>query len=165
MQCLYCKKRLWLFFSEERPFCSKLHEVAYHDEVSAMRRLTEFKDPTEPPAIRARIDRQSRTQPIAVPPVCNFVVERCLPKPAAAALAESPVLLEAEPFDAPIQFPSSRRSLVGFTLEFATEPCEYVAVLPNETGVTCRVPSKRSRRIPPRSPAAFSLRTHRRRVR
>src|SRR5580693_9258376 len=42
MHCLYCKKRLWLFFSKEREFCSKLHEATYHEELSAMNRLMEF---------------------------------------------------------------------------------------------------------------------------
>jgi len=43
MQCLYCKKRLGLFASKKRPFCSKLHEDWFHDEQSgtAIRRLLE----------------------------------------------------------------------------------------------------------------------------
>jgi hypothetical protein len=48
MHCLYCNKRLWLFFSKERLFCSKVHEAAYYDELSAMDRLMEFTVPAEP---------------------------------------------------------------------------------------------------------------------
>src|SRR3984957_13564338 len=61
MHCLYCNKRLWLFFSKERLFCSKLHEAAYYDELSAMDRLKEFTVPAGP-AERPR-DRRPETVP------------------------------------------------------------------------------------------------------
>jgi len=174
MHCLYCNKRLWLFFSKEQPFCSKLHEAAYHDELSAMRRLMEFTVPVEPPKgpatadqIRSQRERESRIPmvwPVAVPPLCNFIVDRG-PKPVTADLAATSVPLEAEPFTGPIQFPSSSRGVIGFTLDSAIEPAGEIAAIPNERIAACHVRSKRSRRTPPRNPAAFSSRTHRRRLR
>jgi hypothetical protein len=172
MHCLYCKKRLWLFFIKG-PFCSKLHEVAYHDEQSgaAMHRLMESAIPVEPPAIPAalaQVHRESkipRVQPVAVPSLCNFFVERDRPKPVALDLAATAVLPEAEPFTGLIQFPSSSRSVVDLTLDSATQPAGETRARVNETNAACRLQSRRSRRIPPRSPAEFSLRTHRRRVR
>ncbi len=49
MQCLYCKKKLGLFASKKRQFCSQQHEVAYHDEQSGLA-LRRVLDPlfTEP---------------------------------------------------------------------------------------------------------------------
>src|SRR5258708_38411396 len=53
MQCLYCHKRLGLFASKKRPFCSQLHEEWYQDEQSGslIRRLRdpfEFAPPQSP---------------------------------------------------------------------------------------------------------------------
>jgi hypothetical protein len=171
MYCLYCKKRLWMFFSKERLFCSKLHEAAYHDGLSAMNRLMEFSVPVEPPkgpatadqkrSLRERESRMPMVWPVDVPPLsnlmlCNLVVTWGR-KPVAADLAATAVLLEPEPFAGPIQFPSSSKGLIAVTLDLAAEPDERIAV--------CRVQSKRGRRIPPQGPAAFSSRTHRRRLR
>jgi hypothetical protein len=153
MHCLYCKKRLWLFFSKEEPFCSKVHEAAYYDELSAMRRLIEFTDPVKPPAI----------PPLAVPPLCDFVVERGCPKPVTADLVTAD-LVTAEPFASAIQFPQSVKSVIAFAVDSATEPAAEIVELVNATMGTCRVRPKRSRRIAPRTPAAFSSRTHRRRL-
>jgi hypothetical protein len=175
MHCLYCNKRLWLFFSKERRFCSKLHEAAYHDELLAMHRLMEFTVPAEPPKGPATAD-QKRSQRerdsripiawlVAVPQLCNFIVEPGRPKPITADLATTSVPLEAEPFSGPIQFPSSNRGVIGFTLDSAIESAGEIAAIPNERIAACHVRSNRSRRIPPRSPAAFSSRTHRRRLR
>ncbi len=44
MQCLYCKKRLGLFASEKRPFCSEAHEVAHQDAQSGFA-LLRLMDP------------------------------------------------------------------------------------------------------------------------
>src|SRR5271170_5247154 len=110
MHCLYCKKRLWLFFSKERLFCSKLHEAAYHNEQSgsAMRRLMEFTVPVEPPKgpatadqKRSQRERESRIPmvwSVDVPPLCNFVVVWGHPKPVSADLAATNIPLEAKPF-------------------------------------------------------------------
>src|SRR5277367_324332 len=59
MYCLYCKKRLWKFFSKERLFCSKLHEAAYQqEELSTINRLIEFVSRPEPPALPAPRNRE-----------------------------------------------------------------------------------------------------------
>ena len=51
MECLYCHKKLGLFASKKRPFCSELHEVAYHDEQAgvALRRVLDplFTEPVQ----------------------------------------------------------------------------------------------------------------------
>jgi hypothetical protein len=166
MRCLYCNKRLWLAFSKERVFCSKQHQAAYHDELSAMRRLMEFTVSVEPPAIvELRNQKPSKIDcaipPVAVPPLCNFVVERG-PEPAIPDLPATAVLLEAEPFSGPIQLPSGSMGLVVFTLASATEPAGEIAAIANERIAACRVQSKRSRRTQ-RSSAAKS-RTKRQRL-
>jgi hypothetical protein len=175
MHCLYCQKRLWTFFSKERMFCSKLHEAAYHDALSAMNRLMELAVPGEPrkgPATpdqkRSGRERELRTPmvcPVAVPPICNLVVEQGRPKPVAAVLTATAVPLECVPFAGPIQFPSRRIGLIPLTPDPATEHAAQIATTANEWIAACRVQSKRSRRIPARRPAAFSSRTHRRRPR
>ena len=176
MHCLYCKKRLWLFFSKERTFCSKLHEAAYHNELSAMNRLMEFTDrPVEPskgPATahhkRSQKERESSipmASPVAVPPLCNLALTWGSLKPATPDLPANGVLSEAVPFAGPIQYPSSERGLIAFTLDCATEPAREIAAIPNERLAVCRVQSKRGHRIRPQSPTAFSSRTHRRRLR
>jgi hypothetical protein len=168
MHCLYCKKRLWLFFSKEEPFCSKVHEAAYYDELSAMRRLVEFKDPVEPPAIPAprnrtlsEIYRESTAR--AIPPLCHFVSERPCPKPVAAGLITAD-LVTAQPFASAIQFPSSVKSVIAVTPASAIEPAAEIVEIASETIGPCRIRPRRSRRIATRSPAAFSSRTHRRRL-
>lgn len=174
MYCLYCKKRLWTLFSKERLFCSKLHEAAYQDGLSAMNRLMEFTVPAEPPngpatgdQKRSQRERESRMPmlwTVAVPPLCNLVLTWGRPKPVATPLAASVVLPEAEAFTGPVEFPSSSRSLIACALDVAIEPAQELAV-PNERTAVCRVQSKRGRRIPSQSPTAFSSRTHRRRLR
>jgi len=175
MHCLYCKKRLWLFFSKERVFCSKLHETAYHEELSAMNRLREFTVPVERPAISAprnrklsEIYRASETPaipPSVVPSLCGFVGELRRPKSVTPDPAANAAVLEAKPFAGSIQFPLSSRSLIPLSLTSATEPAGEIATIANDPVAGCRVKSIHSRRIPPRTPTAFSLRTHRRRVR
>jgi|HubBroStandDraft_5_1064220.scaffolds.fasta_scaffold36894_3 hypothetical protein len=175
MHCLYCKKRLWLFFSKERLFCSSLHEAAYHDELSAMNRLVEFTVAVEPPPDGPATADQKRTQreresrvpmamsmmtsmasPAAVPPLCNFVGEPGRPQPVPCDLPAAASPLEAKLFAGQIQFPSS----IARILDSATGPAREITPT-----ATCRIQSKRGRRVPAPSPAAFSLRTHRRRVR
>jgi hypothetical protein len=174
MHCLYCNKRLWLFFSKERVFCSKLHEAAYHDGLSAMNRLMEFTTvAVERPALSAprerklsEIYRESKIDwafSVAVPSLCNLVVDLDYPRPVTPDPAAA-LLLEALPFAGSIQHPETSRGLIAFTLDSVIEP-EQISTIANERIAACRVQSKRSRRIDPRSPAAFSSRTHRRRVR
>jgi hypothetical protein len=176
MQCLYCKKRLWLAFSKERVFCSTLHEAAYHDELSAMNRLMEFTVVSEPPPTglatadqkRSQRERDSRIPmvwPVDVPAPCDLVVECGRPKPVTADLAAINVPLEAEPFTGPILFPSSSTGLIAFTLDCAANPAREIAAIPNGRIAVCRVQSKRGHRIRPQSPTSFSARTHRRRLR
>src|SRR5271154_120955 len=100
MNCLYCKKRLWMYFSKKPPFCSKVHEAAYHDEMSAMRRLVEYTVPFGTPAIPVRrsqkLSQNTRGSgtpampPVVVPPLGHLVVEwgrpKPIPPPAAAAV-------------------------------------------------------------------------------
>ncbi len=159
MRCLYCNKRLWLIFWKERTFCSKLHEAAYHDGQSAMNRLIEFTRPAEAPKSEPKMPQ---VRPDVVPPICNFIVDQTRPKPVAADLAATPVLLEAEPFVGTVQFPSTNRGVIASTFDSPTEPAAEIPTIANEWIAACRVPSKRSRRILAR-PAAFSSRTHRRR--
>src|ERR1700722_8214717 len=118
MHCLYCHKRLWLFFSKERLFCSKLHEAAYYDQLSAMDRLMEFTVPAEPPKgpasaeqKRSQRERESRIPmvcPVAVPPLCNFVGQWGRQNPVPPDPVAAAVRLETEPFAGQIQNPSSR---------------------------------------------------------
>jgi hypothetical protein len=167
MRCLYCNKRLGLFSSKRRLFCSELHETAYHDERSglAMRRVLDplFTVLVEPPAIPATPDQ--KWSPISVPALCNLVVEQDRLKPVPPDLAALAVPLEAEPSIGPVQRPSSSSGVIAFTLDSATELAGEIEAEGNETIATRRVQSKRGRRIPPRSPAAFSSQTHRRRRR
>jgi hypothetical protein len=175
MHCLYCHKRLWLFFSKERLFCSKLHEAAYYDELSAMDRLMEFTVPAEPPKGPATAD-QKRSQrehesripmawPVAIPPLCNFVGNLGRPKPVAPDFAAAAVRLEAEPFAGKIQTPSSRSGLIAFTLPSAIEADGEIATMADERTTFCRVRPKRGRKTSPQSPGAFSSRMHRRKLR
>jgi len=180
MQCLYCDKRLGLFSFKKRPFCSELHEVAYHDERSglAMRRVLDplFMVLQSPPSIPAtpdlklpQIDREPTIPPVqrvAVSWLCNLVVEQGRPKPVAPDLAAAAVLLEAETFSGPVvQRPSSRMGVIAFTQDSAIEPAGEIAAEGNPTIAACRVQSRSSRRFLPRSSAAFGSRTHRRRRR
>jgi hypothetical protein len=88
MQCLYCHKRLGLFASKKRPFCSQQHEDRYHREQvgSALRRLLAPLE--EAPPARDRLDslepgRQAqKVTRSAVPKPAQ------LPKPAPASAAE-----------------------------------------------------------------------------
>ncbi|MGD0133867.1 MAG: hypothetical protein ABSE57_17595 [Bryobacteraceae bacterium] len=178
MHCLYCKKRLWLFFSKERLFCSSLHEAAYHDELSAMNRLVEFTVTAEPPPNGPATADQKRTQreresrlpmltamtmasPAAVPPLCSFVVERGQPQPVPCDLPATASPLEAKLFGGQIQFPSCQLLSASTAREITPIGIRQI----EDTFSACRTQSKRSRRVPPTTPAAFSLRTHRRRVR
>jgi hypothetical protein len=173
MHCLYCKKRLWLFFSKEREFCSKLHEATYHEELSAMNRLMEFTSPSERAALPERrnqtlseIYRESKINwalSVAVPALCNLVLERPRPKVTPLNPANA-VVVDALPFAGSIKFPSSSGRVVAFTLDSVIEP-EQISTIANQRTAACRVQSKRRRRIDPPSPAAFSSRTHRRKLR
>lgn len=175
MYCLYCKKRLWMIFSKERLFCSKLHEAAYQDGLSAMNRLMEFTVSGEPPKgpstgdqKRSQRERESRIPlvwTVAPPPLGNLVLTWGRPKAVATDTAATAVLLEAVPFTRPIEFPSSSKGLIACSLDVAIEPAQELEATPNERIAACRVQSKRGRRIPPQSPTAFSSRTHRRRLR
>ncbi len=184
MQCLYCNKRLGLFSSKKRPFCSELHEVAYQDERSglAMRRVMDplFIVLQEPPSIPATldlklfpIDRDSTTLPVqrvavqraAVSWLCNFVVEQRRPKPVPPDLAAAAVLLEAEPFTGPVQRPSSSMGAIASTLDSAAEPAGEIAAEGDPAMAACRVQPKGSRRFLRRSSPAFGSPTHRRRRR
>jgi hypothetical protein len=138
MHCLYCKKRLWLFFSKQRVFCSNRHEVAYNDELAAMNRLIEFTARVEPKA-------NPPIPPVPVPTLCNLVVERGCLKPTPPHTAVS-VLFEAALFAGRIQFPSSSGGLIAFTLDSAPRP--EIAPITIETVAACRVQSNRSRRTP-----------------
>jgi|SRR5580658_6799692 hypothetical protein len=171
MKCLHCKKRLWTFFSKERLFCSKPHEVAYYQEgLSAINRLMEFASPPEPPPLPVPRNRnlsaiysqdKVRTIPIdAIPPLSNFVVERGRPKPIPPDPAAA-VRLEAMPFAGTIRFPSTNLVPVPFRLASVTEPGGEIEVLPNETTTVCHVQSKPSRRAPSRNHAASSSRKKR----
>jgi hypothetical protein len=183
MHCLYCKKRLWLFFSKERLFCSSLHEAAYHDEMSAMNRLVEFTVAVGPPPDGPTTADQKRTQreresrvplmtamtmawPDVVPPLSNFVLERDRPQPVPCDLPATAPTLEAKLFAGRIQFPSCQLLSASTSREIAPIEIRPIEIKPIEdTFSACRSQSKRSRRISPSTPAAFSLRTHRRRVR
>lgn len=179
MQCLYCNKRLGLFSFKKRPFCSELHEVAYHDERSglAMRRVMDplFMALQEPPSIPvipdrnlSPLDRDSTIPPVqrvAVSWLCNFVVELDRPKPVPPDLAAAAVLLEAEPFTGPAQRPSCSMGVTAFTLDSATQPAGEIAAEGDPAIAACRVQPKGSRRFLRRSSAAFSSPTHRRRRR
>ena len=172
MHCLYCKKRLWLFFSKKRVFCSKVHETAYHEELSAMNRLREFTLLVEQPTLPAprnrklsEIYRESQIQWAlsAVVPLCNFAVDQSRQKPVTPDPA-TVLLLGAVSFVGSIQFPSSQTGVIAIGPDSVTEPAREITAIGNEGVAACRVHSKRSRRLPARSPAAFSLRTHRRRL-
>jgi hypothetical protein len=67
------------------------------------------------------------------------------------------MLLEAEPFTGQIQFPSSRRSMIAFTLDSAIEPARDIAPTKERIAV-CRVQSRRGHRISGPSGAAAKLR-------
>jgi hypothetical protein len=136
MHCLYCKKRLWPFFSKKRVFCSNRHEAAYHDELSAMNSFMEFIARVEPTANPA-------VPPVADPRLCNlFIAEGCLkPTPPHAAV---PVLLEAARFAGRIHFPASSGSLIDFTLDSAPRP--EIAPIASETVAASPVQSKRTQR-------------------
>src|SRR5258708_13119384 len=75
MQCLYCQKKLGMFASKKRPFCSKLHEDWYQDEQSgsAVRRLLEpFPDDDQPvaqPALAEPPPVPLMTRPLQAPSV------------------------------------------------------------------------------------------------
>src|ERR1700761_4953257 len=109
MQCLYCKKRLGLFASKKRQFCSELHEVAYHDEQSglAMRRVLDplFTAAAKTPQVRTAPTPPPPSQPVEAEPESRpalkaapvlevpapaqggFCLRQQLPKPAAPDLA------------------------------------------------------------------------------
>jgi hypothetical protein len=78
MQCLYCQKRLGLFASKKRPFCSEAHETAHHDAQSglALLRLLDpmFMNSDPPPPLSATEEPTPATVEAAsetVPPVTN----------------------------------------------------------------------------------------------
>jgi hypothetical protein len=127
-----------------------------------MNRLVEFTVAVQPPpngpatADQKRTQREhdSRVPLMASMMIPNFVAERGRPQPVPCDLPVIAPTLEAKLFGGQIQFPSS----TACTLDSAAAPAREITP-------TCRIQSKRSRRLPPHNPAAFSLRTHRRRVR
>ncbi len=131
MYCLYCNKRLWTFFSKKRLFCSRQHEVAHQEGLSAINSLIEFVSRPEPPALPAarsqklsEVDRDGEKALIPMvpdPPRADFVVQRACPKP----LPPDPpgaMLLEALPFAGQIRFPSSHLVLVAYTPGSVAKP-------------------------------------------
>lgn len=156
MNCLYCNKRLWWFFFKKGQFCSKQHEAAYHDQVSAMSSrlkdfpLFEMSPAIAPPRLQtpAKIESESKTPaiaPAADPPLCNFIGEQSA-TPAVLDLPATIVRLEARPFTAPIQLPSGSRVRIAFTAFSESQTSEEATVGP--------VPAKRSRRPAKRSSGA-----------
>ena len=143
MQCLYCNKRLGLFASKKRPFCSELHEVAYQDEQAgvAMRRVMDplFTLPVKAAPLRMGPGEQSahpaedssETEPLPAPDPeqCSFL-EQGLPPPVPPDLAslDAPsraaqfVPLEVEPSSAGlVQFPSSGGGVLALDFDFTTQ--------------------------------------------
>lgn len=173
MHCLYCQKRLWRFFSKERLFCSKSHEIAHREELSAIESLIEFVSRPEPPAPPAPPARRNRslalihlrnkvpTKPVnAVPRVSNFLAESPRPKPIAPG---PPVtrLLETIPFAGTIRFPSTNLVGVPFNWACVTEPAGEIDALPDVAATSRRAPPKRGRRAPSRNKAASGSRKKR----
>jgi hypothetical protein len=145
MQCLYCKKRLGLFASRKRRFCSESHEVTYHDEQSAMamRHMMDpaFTAPVAPPAVRTTpelkpspIEHQSKTPeaspqpamlpPAPDPPLSDFKQER--PEPAASNLAAAGVGGEVDLTAEPVHLPASSLGVLPFNRD-STELAEVAA--------------------------------------
>jgi hypothetical protein len=171
MQCLYCKKRLWLSFLNDQPFCSKQHEAAYQDEMSAMRRLEEFTASAQTQiseAARSRrlaeIQRVSRVPvPLAaVPPLCGFVGDREYPRPV-PTIAFAPMMIKAGGFAGRMEHPSSAKIQAGLSAKFAVQPSSEIRAEASKVGV-CRLPLKRRHQMQLQKPAAFGVRAHRRRV-
>ena len=104
MQCLYCKKKLGLFASKKKPFCSDLHEVAYQDELAglALRRVMDplFTDPVQKaplqmpprppsPPVQEEKRAESLAQPVAAPQLPGTQQPRV--KPVASPIIAPPV--------------------------------------------------------------------------
>jgi hypothetical protein len=143
MHCLYCNRRLWLYFFTKRQFCSKRHEVAYHDEMAAINRLMELTVRTEPLAIPERASTIAPT--VFVPALCNLIVERGHLKRAFRA-ATNAVLLEAAPFVGRIQYPSRSGGVAAFTLDSTTEPvAEFATKAPEPSRRTSKSSPAKSR--------------------
>ncbi len=144
MQCLYCNKRLGLFASKKRPFCSELHEVAYQDEQSgvAMRRVMDplFTLPVKASPLRvgpqeqkappAESASEAEPPPAPDPEQCGFL-EQGLPPPVAPDLAsvdassshavQYDVPLKVDPSSAGlVQLPSSG-GVLAFDFDFTTQ--------------------------------------------
>src|SRR5438132_10544225 len=94
MQCLYCQKRLGIFASKKRQFCSQLHEDWYQEEQSgsAIRRLLDPLTPAEYAAV------QSTPKPVvvapAVPEAPAITADPVEEQPAPASTVEPPTDLQ-----------------------------------------------------------------------
>jgi len=149
VECLYCKKRLGMFASKKSPFCSELHEVAYHDEQAglALRRVMDpsFANSDPPPPLRLTAPEHSsrgvaefglkglplRLASTPAPPLCSFDFNGSRPEPVSPKLgglrAKAPPVsdsaLEAEPFAAgAVQLPTLGEGVLPFDLE--SQPLE-----------------------------------------
>ena len=133
MQCLYCKKRLGLFASKKFPYCSELHEVAYHDEMSglALRRVLDplFTAPVKSPPLRTTPEQRaspagSESGAVALalppdPPEQSFVAE-ARPSPIPRDPAGPSGLIEFEPFAGQVQLWSSGLGIAAFEADLVT---------------------------------------------
>jgi hypothetical protein len=148
MHCLYCKKRLGLFASKKRQFCSEVHQAAYHDEQSglAMRRVMDplFSTPIKPPPLRTTPEpplakeEASETLRLLEPQVPlrgSFCLKQQLPKPSAPNLSAADGLLDVEPFVGSFQLPSSEGGVLEFTLDSEAEPDAEIGAEGGETSL------------------------------
>jgi len=84
MQCLYCQKKLGMFASRKRPFCSQSHEESYYDEQSgtALRRLLEPLQ--EDHQALETLDTAAKPQTSAAePPIAQRLIAEPVPEPVA----------------------------------------------------------------------------------
>ncbi len=79
MRCQYCNKKLWLFVSANRPFCSELHEVAYQSELATqgLRRLLDPRFAGQEK--RAPVPEPLNTRLMRKASGARFSGERCFP--------------------------------------------------------------------------------------
>lgn len=114
MECLYCKKKLGLFASKRRPFCSEQHEVAYNDENAglAMRRVMDplFTEPTPkeqlaspPEAVAANRDEPEAESSDLM---ARILGEGPATRPPAELLRPAPPQARATPRSVPPPIPS-----------------------------------------------------------
>ncbi len=97
MQCLYCKRKLGLFASKKRPFCSEQHAVAYQDEQAGLA-LRRVMDPLfTAPAEKVPLQPGPRNPPAAKPEVHHESAHarHGSPQLRPAQLAPAPEVVEA----------------------------------------------------------------------